>query len=187
MENNQLKELVKKTGCLKEYHPVTPVIEGDIFEVFDELDSAILCHQANCQNKMKAGIAKEIAKRFPKAAEEDRKMAKISKLGNFSVATVKGGTTHLICNMYTQYDTKPVLERPDKRATDYDALCDAWLRLGRWLRKTGIAYPVLVPYGYGSGLAGGNWKIVKNIIDIVCMETGLDDIVVCKMPSNKAP
>jgi hypothetical protein len=49
--------------------------------------------------------------------------------------------------------------------TDYDALDRAFLSLKCTARGRGLT--VAIPYGIGCGLAGGKWRIVYRIIEIV--------------------
>jgi O-acetyl-ADP-ribose deacetylase (regulator of RNase III) len=47
------------------------------------------------------------------------------------------------------------------RKTDYDALKTAFTKLHN---KLPIEKSIAFPYGFGCGLAGGDWKIVSNLI-----------------------
>src|SRR3954462_12210839 len=89
--------------------------EGSIFEA--PID--IIIHQCNCQNTMGKGIAKEIKKRYPRAAAVDRMTQKgdYKKLGQFTFADADENQKQMVINLYGQFRYGR-----DKRYTDYKAV-----------------------------------------------------------------
>lgn len=81
--------------------------QGDLLELAEQGQFDIVVHGCNCFHKMRSGIAKQIASKFPSAEEADFATCKgdRSKLGNFSFAFVGGKNGHkfYIVNAYTQY------------------------------------------------------------------------------------
>ena len=77
-------------------------IKGDLITLALQGKFQVIVHGCNCQNKMGAGIAKQIAKQWPGVLELDSYMAKkgMNALGNIGVFD-----THKklqVINAYTQ-------------------------------------------------------------------------------------
>ena len=127
-------------------------VKGDLLEA----PQLVLAHQANCQGVMDAGLAKQIRKRWPSVYEEYRRSCEILGLGR--VVFVDTGD-HWIANMLAQYDFGR-----GRRFTDYEAFASCCTKLVQFLKcrdLTEIAFPKCV----GCGLAGGNWNVIKAIIE----------------------
>ena len=145
-----------------------------------------IAHSCNTRNIMGGGIAKQIKNRFPQAYEADTKAYNteydqdgqyVHWLSKFSKAEINSkflpDGKGYIYNMYNQANlgggTRQVL---------YEDFWRALKRVERDLcqineakdQYDGSAPPVLgLPYGISCGLAGGNWGIIKAMIeDIFC-------------------
>lgn len=122
---------------------------GDILNATEK----IICHQVNVQGCMGGGLAKQIATTYPNVERLYQEYCK--NLNNdyeilkrdYLIVQVK--PNQYIVNCFTQ---KPNFD------TDYEALkiCFSAL-LNRF--KT----PIAVPYGYGSGIANGDWSKIEDI------------------------
>lgn len=127
---------------------------GDIIQLADNYDALI--HGCNCFNTMGAGVAKQIAMRWPQAVAADKltKRGDASKLGNMTVAKV--GKLHII-NAYTQY-----YYGGDKDNFDYKALTQVLdsLENNLYFRFMRFVAPRI-----GAGLAGGDWNRIAPIIE----------------------
>lgn len=81
--------------------------QGDLLRLAEKGQFDIVVHGCNCFHKMRSGIAKQIAAKFPSAEEADFATLKgdRGKLGNFSFSYVDGKSNHRFCiiNAYTQY------------------------------------------------------------------------------------
>ena len=134
------------------------IINDDIFNAFGHSCDAI-CHQVNCQGVMGAGLAKEIAKRYPEVkrdyeelcAEEDAERL----LGTYLDTLVENGR---IISIFGQEN----YGRDGQIYTDYAALGKAFSMLNRVYAGRKLAFP----YGIGCGLGGGNWNVVLEIINV---------------------
>ena len=135
-------------------------IEGDLIKMAREGHFDIIIHGANCFCKMKRGIAKQVAEEIPDAVRADNLtiVADINKLGNFTVGIINDYNNKPISkiyNCYSQYNydssSKPI---------DYEALtlCLRKINFNNKGKKIGV--PLI-----GAGLAGGNWTIIKKIIE----------------------
>jgi len=145
----------------------------------------VLVHQANIEGNMGAGIAAQIARRFPVAADVDRAAFKsgTAKLGEFSVAYLKGNNS-MIVNLYGQS-----IRRKSRAGipTDYNAvwralegLNDFLLEQPKHIIKDSFSgkFVIGVPKFMGCALGGGNWNVYSTIIEetvghnfpVVCVE-----------------
>lgn len=133
------------------------IIDCDIFKH----EAQCIIHQANCWCRMKSGVAAGINKYYPEAVEADNQtvVGDIEKMGKFTSATGKDGK--VIYNLYGQY--KP---GTDSRKTDYEAFYSGLTLICKDIIIRGITH-VSLPYNIGCGLAGGDWRIISNIIEVV--------------------
>lgn len=128
-------------------------INGDITEVA----YGYVCHQVNCQGVMGGGVALAIRNKWPSAYTQYRQAYKEGRLalGNTIWTTVGPQITVIhICGQ-DRYGR-------DRRYTDYTALEQA-LTIIRMHATQNI--PIYFPDHIGCGLAGGDWNIVKEIIE----------------------
>lgn len=135
-------------------------------------DCTTILHQANCFSTMGAGIARSIAKMYPEAAAVDKysHYSPEYKFGKFTWATVESGVT--IANLYGQYGMGKGLQ------TDYKMLNNA-LNFFLFTAKSGFGNNINlskigVPYGMGCGLAGGDWNVVKEILENASLKHKVD-------------
>lgn len=120
-----------------------------------------ICHQVNCQGKMGAGFAKQVAQWMPQAKQDYinfcYKYDKKNLLGRYLLSKIRDHV--YIVHLFGQYryGTK-------ERNTDYDALACA-------ITSFRMDYPVtpdnvcVCPEMMGCALGGGNWTEVKSILD----------------------
>lgn len=146
------------------------IIEGNLLDT----ERGIIVHQCNCQGAYGAGIAKQIAKRWPQAklAYLDHltqcSASHTSPLGTYCCVPINNNLT--VINMLTQYYYGNAA-RTGRCYTNYEAFDKA-------LRNIREAYPnecIYVPHNIGCGLAGGQWHRVSNILDQY-------DIIAVKLP-----
>lgn len=127
-------------------------------------------HQANTENVMGAGIAKQIRERYPEVYNVDRDYfvpKGEDRLGHYTQALVSGDDTayKMAVNLYGQmlhyYSVFGI-------RTNYFALRDA---LRDYLGNYNAYFshydkPVCgFPYGMGCGLGGGDFNIVRHIVE----------------------
>lgn len=144
---------------------ITSALNGD----FD-----VITHGCNCQSAMKSGIAPLMAKHFYCDKYKMELLGvDINKLGNIDYETIvlgKNTTWRLndyknnqnekeiiVVNSYTQFDTK---DYKTKVNLDYEALTICLRKINNKFKGLKIGLPGLI----GCGLAGGDEKIVKEII-----------------------
>ena len=128
-----------------------------IGNLLTQSDVPNIAHGANCFHTMGAGVAKGISSLFPDAYKADlaSTYGDVTKLGTYTTATCNN---KLIYNIYSQYQTGKNIE--------YGALFNGLLAASRNVNNN-ARYALAIPYLMGCGIAGGDWRIVENIIDEV--------------------
>lgn len=127
---------------------------GDILEA----EEKIICHQTNCLGIMGAGLALQIARKYPEVDKKYRNFCIEYGEWNFL------GQTQLV----NTYDDKIIAncfgqKRPGfGKQTDYKALKTCLKAVEEFANQNNFS--VAIPYKIGCGLAGGDWNIVEKII-----------------------
>lgn len=123
----------------------------------------VIGHQTNLKGVMGGGLALQIRKKFPIAYGAYSALISKQKLGDCQIIMVSrdNGTPSqnlYIANLFGQdgFGSGEV-------DTDYDALRAALKKLNDWATQNVVE--VYLPYGLGCGLAGGDWRIVSEIIE----------------------
>lgn len=133
-------------------------------------DATVIMHQANCFNKMGAGIAKQIARKYPRAliADNNCSLSPKERLGWFSHSVSIGEPT--IVNLYGQYGYGSGVH------TEYDKLESAISNFLLFAKNSEVINldKIGVPYKMGCGLAGGDWNIVKEILEKMSNKHNVD-------------
>ena len=142
---------------------ITVSLNGCIIEAFKTGQYDALVHGCNCFCNMGAGLAKQIAKSYGSALKEDQQTTygDRTKLGSYSKATVKCGD---IINAYTQYNYGR-----GKVNADEDAIKAVFEKLNVDYKGKVICIPKI-----GCGLAKGDWKRIKKIINDATPDVEID-------------
>lgn len=131
---------------------------GNLLALADIGQFDVIIHGCNLWHTMGAGIAKQIAERYPEALAADKEtgLGDPSKLGTFSVWH---GPKFSVYNAYTQnnYGTNKV-------HANYQAILSAMRSIREDLKDpyTSVGIPQI-----GAGLAGGDWQVISALIDAV--------------------
>lgn len=137
------------------------IVKGDLIAYTDYMyrcDFAIM-HQVNCKGVMGAGLAKQIASRYPDALREYKTYC--NKNGSKALGTALGVRApggKFVINLFGQDEYSRT-----KQCTDYKALESALAQARLFMLKNHIDYAA-IPYGLGCGLGGGDWNIVLGLI-----------------------
>lgn len=134
--------IVETTGCL--------------LDAFDCGKVEAIAHQANIEGKMGAGIAKEIAARYPSALRDVRAFTN-PKFGQVLITQLN--SNQLIFHVFAQS-----LYSKSKCKTDYEALSNGLKLVLRTCLRANVS-SLGVPAYIGCGLGGGDWKIVRKILE----------------------
>lgn len=130
------------------------VEKGNILDVED----GVICHQVNCQGKMGAGLAKGVRNRFPVAYKEYIKEHNKNGIELGTTYVVPVGERLYVANLAAQ-------DKYGKRGryTDYKAFRKCLKHLKKYVKDEGIEN-VYFPYKIGCGYGGGDWNIIKAMI-----------------------
>lgn len=134
-------------------------VKGNILHATEN----IICHQVNCQGVMGAGLAKQIRSKYPTVFTTYKHLHNRSNpydlLGTAQIVNV--GETSYVANIFSQLN----YGRGKLRYTDYDALRSGLKQVRQFAESKGLT--VALPHQIGCGLAGGDWKVVYEIIEEV--------------------
>lgn len=130
------------------------ILQGDIVRLAEEGHFDVIVHGCNCFCRMGAGLARQIVTKYPIALTTDKETTKadITKLGTYTSVNVGAFT---IVNAYTQYRYGYI-----GKHVDYHAIQDVFELIKKDFTGLRIGYPRI-----GAGLAGGNWRIISEIIN----------------------
>ena len=141
----------------------------------------VIAHSCNTMNVMGAGIAEQIAKRYPEAKEADDVAEKAGRndLGDFSFAEIEISNDNNFphqefgkdirkCEIYNLYTIESL---GPGREINYEALYRN-LHLMRNRLNNNPDCVLGLPFGMGCGLAGGNWGIVSAMINAIFASPG---------------
>lgn len=143
-------------------------VKGDLIKAAQNGEVTIIAHCCNCFNTMGSGIAPQIAKAFPdaKEADDETMRADYDKLGTFTMSVTEFEEHDVIVyNLYGQYGfgnrQSGVID------LNYYYLTKALEEMREDLLYSGeqdskIGFPKI-----GCGLAGGDWKVVSQIIETI--------------------
>lgn len=165
------------------------VIEGNVLN--QSVD--VIAHQVNCKGVMGAGLALQIRTLYPGVYKKYQEMCAkynsqelLGKVQGISVPVVR---THIIDGKVDVFTTQKHFANlfaqefygRDKRYTDYKALGKCLTSLRDRMIVKGFK-TLALPYGIGCGLAGGDWKIVYEIIrDVFTPVSDKITVYICKI------
>jgi len=153
-------------------------IKGNLLFLLDNNEIDFIFHCCNDKAIMGAGLAKQLVEFWPKVGVADRAAAKnfSNFQGNYSCAEVKQGK--FVYNLYGQ-----TLGNEDGRNVNYETLykaTDLGLKSVSRYAETHGKQRVGLPLRMGSDLAGGDWRIVCAIIEVLAekYDKNIDIIIV---------
>lgn len=141
-------------------------ITGDLIKLANQGQFNVITHGCNCFCVMGAGIAPQMAKAygcdgFPLEASHFR--GNISKLGQIEYHKVKVNEDKddlWVVNSYTQYGLGTNHNDGTKQPLDYEALTLCLRKINKIFKGLKVGLPQI-----GAGLAGGDWNVIKQIIE----------------------
>ena len=155
-------------------------ITGDLLDVAAEGRVDVIVHQANLMHTFGAGIARAILTRFPYAFEADRRTGRgdKNKLGHFSIGVPDDNKLPVVVNLYSQTSLYP-------SHTSYDNIFEGLTELCATLEPITSVTRIGFPFQMGCGLADGNWRIVRTIIEEVFRDSRFE-IVIVQLPEKQS-
>lgn len=133
-----------------------------------EIEKGLICQQVNCKGVMGAGLAFSIRRKWPCVYDAYRQSFKEKKLELGFVEFVSVDNGIYVVNLCAQDGYGR-----DKKYTNYKALRICLKAVARF--SGALLYHCYIPYKMGCSLAGGDWNIVKKIIEEI-----IPDAIICK-------
>lgn len=116
-----------------------------------------IAHGVNCKDKMGSGVAKALFTKYPEVKTSYHEFCsgvpELSRLGE--VQPVDCGEV-IVFNCFTQFN----YGYDNKKYVSYEAIVKCFKTLNMYLKGQSIAIPRI-----GCGLAGGDWTVVRALID----------------------
>ena len=136
------------------------LVKGDILES----NCNIICHQVNLQGVMGGGLAFQIAKKYPECEKQYKDfVAKNKDILGGKVFFYKIDDSHYIANCFSQNENFD---------TNYKWVSECANTVNLWAKIYGLE-TVAIPYGYGCGIANGNWDIVGSLWEKLVVDAEL--------------
>lgn len=138
---------------------------GNLFEKYElagapETGLNVIVHGCNAQGKMGSGFAKELRTRFPEAYERYIEVYNLRGLELGDTVYYDVSDQLCIANCITQkfygYD--------GEKYVSYDAIDNAMLKMNELIGSLNVVTHIHFPK-IGAYLGGGNWNVIKEIID----------------------
>lgn len=152
-------------------------ITGNILDV----KSGVILHCTNCQDAMGKGVAKALYEKWPLVKEQyhsfNKRKRPLDLLGEFDTVYVEDGIS--VINVYGQLDYCSTdgarrFHEKGQRYVDYGACKIAFNAISHSFRNVEFFFPYL----FGCGLAGGDWSIMSELIEIY-----FPNATIIKLPS----
>lgn len=137
-------------------------IKGDLIALAKGGTFDVITHGCNCFCQMGAGIAPQMVKAFgvnQYKLEESYTKGDVNKLGQIEWFVERQGPIPFVVNSYTQYHYGINPYDGKAKPLDYEALTLCLRKINRVFNGKRIGLPQI-----GCGLAGGDWAIVKGVI-----------------------
>jgi len=131
--------------------------------VLDFTENAVMIHGCNCQGVMGSGVALAVREKYPEVFEEYLDYQKYyaddteGLLGRIQVSLIT--SRYSIVNAFTQN-----LFGTNRRQVNYEAMYCCFERTNKYLSYLDSPNILYFPK-IGAGLGGGNWEIIKTIIE----------------------
>jgi hypothetical protein len=131
--------------------------------------SIIIPHVCNNIGLFGAGFASAVRNRYPIVATNFELLGNKTKLGYVQYVSVKKDdkTQHeiIVANMIAQNN---IISKKNSRPLNYEALVRCMINIRNYITENSIKDKIEIHCPkFGSGLAGGNWLFIKDIIDDV--------------------
>ena len=139
-------------------------MKHEIGNLLEHVKQGVILQQVNAQNAMGSGFAKAVYEKWPIVKTEFHSWSRtfqrdVDRMGKIQTIEVEPGLW--VVNIVGQQ----FAGRDAKRYTSYDALADGLFRVAHWMAttpyfSTDVHHPLM-----GAVLGGGEWSIIKSIIE----------------------
>lgn len=141
-----------------------PIIKTVNEDIFKDPEIKFIAHGVNCSGKFNAGFARQVRLNFPHVYNSYDGYMKDWIWGEGNSPESMIGRVQVVSGSITFYNifTQRYYGRnKNERYVSYDAIDDSFKALNRVHKYD---YPIGIPK-IGSGLGGGNWNVIKEIIN----------------------
>lgn len=126
----------------------------------------LICHQTNIKGVMGGGLALQIARAYPNVNEEYKQLCRLLKyseslIGQYQAVKIK--EHKYIVNCFSQ---------KTNFNTDLDAIDNIFIGLLETCKRNN--FTIAIPYGYGSGIANGDWKEISKLFERLSNQYDID-------------
>lgn len=154
-------------------------VKGNLLDMFDAGDFDIIVHGCNCCNNMGGGIAAQIAKRYPKAEEQD------NASGFGDELWIKLGTIDCVwlSNRWLSWFVKPKIiinaytQHKPGRDGNLQAIMDAFTEIVDLIHKNNWYGKKIGIPAIGCGIAGLDWEEVEHFLDVIVKDLDITLVV----------
>jgi O-acetyl-ADP-ribose deacetylase (regulator of RNase III) len=150
-------------------------LESCLIKWFEEQSEKVgAIQQLNCFHTQSGGIALKIKNKYPLMYEADLKFGRrgdFSKLGKFCVAEIY--PNKFFYGIYGQYNFGM-----EKRHTNYEAVYAGLESIARHAIEYNIV-SIGVPKLMGCDRGGGNWTILRAMLDVIFDTDSCIDLYIC--------
>jgi O-acetyl-ADP-ribose deacetylase (regulator of RNase III) len=146
--------------------------KGDLLKEYNQNACDVIAHCTNCQGVMGSGIALQIKNEMPAVFDAYKYHEECSglKLGTISYAKIGKG---IVVNLHAQnlygYD--------GSRFVNYEAIYET-LRQTKEVMLSKNLKTLGVPYKMACDRAGGDWRIIETMLNVIFENSGIDILVV---------
>jgi hypothetical protein len=151
-------------------------IQGDLFSAIAQMPdkNIIIPHVTNDQGGWGSGFVLPLAKNFP-LAEHAYRTQPYYMMGEVDFVPIRDGEviTRYVVNMCAQTLGG---RNTGERDLKYQKLAECMERVATFwkgLKAEGESWEIVCPK-FGSGLAGGNWEFIKELIDDCWLKRGIN-------------
>lgn len=125
-----------------------------------DVKDGVICQQVNCMGVMGAGLAKQIALRYPDVKAAYMRSYRGCAVGNVSYVDIDDYLT--VANMFAQHNYGRT-----HRHTNYEGFYNCLEDIA----TNCINRDIHIPYNIGCGLGGADWSIIESMIKTVLLRT----------------
>lgn len=165
-----------RQSIMKECQPLIRILNGKshVLETVGDILGCrenIIGHQVNAQGVMGSGLAKSIKARYPEVFQDYLTVCQINRrsrsLMGMCLLSETKAPSKWVANLFGQFEYGGKSQQAMKTGmnTEYDELRKALESLKQEAKEKGLS--VALPWQLGSGLAGGSWDDVRQIIEEV--------------------
>jgi len=129
------------------------------------ISRGIIVHGVNCQGVMGAGVAQALRDKFPMIFDPYRNET-LNHLGKPAELLGRCIVVEVAPELYVVHAyVQENYGRDGRKYVSYDAIDKCFERFMQWRIGKGLEYLNIYFPAIGSGLGGGNWDVIKTIIN----------------------